>query len=110
MSTNNDELRAWAAREWIKRAGNNTPLSRSIRAGKARDQALKRRHKAMLRSQAAQSGARTRALKIKQAADALALKEKLALADAEFDRRRWAALLLGQGGPGVSSEDQKKKA
>jgi len=95
-----DELRAWAVQEWIKQAGNNTPLAKSIRNGKAQGQALKKKHKAMLRSLAAQNGATMRVLRKKQVADALALKEKHAAADAELEQRRWNSLLR-HGKPGV---------
>jgi len=90
---NEEELRAWAVREWIKQTGSNTPLSKRIRAGKAQSRVLKRKHKAMLRSLAAQNGAKMRSIKQKQAADAQALKEKQAAADTEMEQRRWAFLI-----------------
>jgi len=97
---NNDQLLSWVVSQWEKEAIKRTPLAKSIRAGKAQDRALKLEYRKRLRSLASQNGAKMRALKLKQVADAQALREKRAAVDAELERRRWD-LLIGQGRPGV---------
>jgi len=92
---NHEEFASWAAREWVKQVGNNTPLAKSIRSAKAGNQALKREHKATRRSLAAKHAAKSRAIR-KQSADAeLALKQREAAREEEMAERRWA-LLMGK--------------
>jgi len=89
----NEEFRAWAVREWVRQAGNNTPLAKSIRSAKAGSQAMKREHKAVRRSLAAKHAAQARAIR-KQSADAeLALKKREAEREAEMDKRRWDLII-----------------
>jgi len=86
-------FRAWALEQWQREAIKRTPLGRSIRNAKVRDRALKLEHKAMLRSLAAQSGAKTRKLRKKLATDAEVLREKRVVQDAGRERRLWDFLL-----------------
>jgi len=93
--TNDELLSAWAAREWMKQAGNNTPLAKSIRRGKAQAQALKREHRAMRRSLAAEHGVKMRSLRKQQAENAEAMRKRREASDREFEQRRWD-LLVGK--------------
>jgi len=86
---NREELAGWAAREWIKQAGRNTPMSKSIRNGKAQDRALRREYLKEKRSLASRHSARMRLLKRKQAGREAALREKRGGGqDREFEERR----------------------
>jgi len=92
---NPEEFASWSAREWMKRAGNNTPLAKSLRRGKAQDQALKRGHRAMRRSLAAEHGAKMRSLRKQQAENGEAIRKRREASDREFEQKRWD-LLVGK--------------
>jgi len=90
---NPEEYASWSAREWMKQAGNNTRLAKSIRRGKAQDQALKREHWAMRRSLAAEHGAKMRSLRKQQAENGEAIRKRREASDREFEERRWDLLI-----------------
>jgi len=88
-----DEFHAWAVREWVRQAGDNTGLARSIRSAKAGSQAMKREHKAIRRSLAAKHAAQSRAVR-KQSADAeSALRKREAEREEEMAKRRWDLII-----------------
>jgi len=90
---NPEEFASWSAREWVKQAGDNTPLAKSIRRGKAQGQALKREHRAMRRSLAAEHGAKMRSLRKQQVETAEAIRKRREASDREFEQRRWDLLI-----------------
>jgi len=63
--------------------------------GKARDQALKREHRAMRRSLAAEHGAKMRSLRKQQAENGEAIRKRREVRDREFEAKRWD-LLVGK--------------
>jgi len=91
--TNADEFHAWAVREWVKQAGNNTPLAKSIRSAKVGSQAMKREHKAVRRSLAAKHAGRIRAIRKRQVDAESALRKREAEREAEMDKRRWDLII-----------------
>jgi len=88
-----DEFHAWAVREWIKQAENNTPLAKSIRSAKAGNQAMKREHKAIRRSLAAKHAGRVRAIRKRQVEAELALKKREAEREEIMAKRRWDLII-----------------
>jgi len=93
---NREELAGWAAREWIKQAGHNTPMAKSIRNAKAQDRALKREYLKEKRSLASRHSARMRLLKRQQAESEAALREKREVQDREFEQKRWAIAMASR--------------
>jgi len=90
---NREEFASWAARAWVKQAGNNTPLAKSIRSGKAGHRALKKESLKLRRGLAADYGAKMRALKKQQAENEDAMRRKWAELDAAAEKKRWDFLL-----------------
>jgi len=90
---NHEEFASWAAREWVKQAGNNTPLAKSIRSAKAGNQAMKREHKAIRRSLSAKHAAKSRVNRKCQVEAELVLKTREAAREAEMAERRWRLLI-----------------
>jgi len=90
---NHEEFASWAAREWVKQAGNNTPLAKSIRSAKVGNQAMKREHKAIRRSLSAKHAAKSRANRKRQVEAELALKKREAEREEEMAKRRWDLII-----------------
>lgn len=90
---NREEFASWAAREWVKQAGHNTGLAKSIRNGKAGHRALKKESLKLRRSLAADHGAKMRALKKQQAENEDAMRKRWAEIEAAAEKRRWDFLL-----------------
>jgi len=88
-----DEFHAWAVREWVRQAGNNAPLAKSIRSAKAGTQAMKREHKAIRRSLASKHAAQARAIRQRHADAELALKKREAEREEKMAERRWDLLI-----------------
>jgi len=90
---NREEFASWAAREWVKQAGHNTGLAKSIRNGEAGHRALKKESLKLWRSLAGEHGAKMRALKKQQAENEDAMRRRWAELDAAAEKRRWDFLL-----------------
>jgi len=86
---NREELASWAAREWMRQAGLNTPMAKSIRNAKAQDRALKREYPKEKRSLSSRHSARMRLLKRQQAESEAALRAKREAEDRKFEQKRW---------------------
>jgi len=90
---NREEYAAWVQAAWEKDALKRTPLAKSIRKGKAQGTALKRGHRAIRRSLAAEHGAKMRSLKKQQAENEDAMRKRWAEIEAAAEKRRWDFLL-----------------
>jgi len=90
---NREEFASWAAREWVRQAGHNTGLAKSLRSAKAGHRALKKESLKLRRSLASEHGAKMRALKKQQAENEDAMRKRWAEIEAAADKRRWDFLL-----------------
>jgi len=86
---NQEELASWAAREWIKQAMLNTPLTKSIRNAKAEDRRIKRAYLKEKRSLASRSAAKSRSIRKLQIESEAALRKREMVRDAEMAERLW---------------------
>jgi len=90
---NREEFASWAAREWVRQAGHNTGLAKSLRSAKAGHRALKKESLKLRRSLAAEHGSKMRALKKQQAVAETVMRKRWAEIDATAEKRRWEFLL-----------------
>jgi len=90
---NREEFASWAARAWVKQVGNNTPLARSIRSGKAGHRALKKESLKLRRGLAAEHGSKMRSLRKQQSESEEVMWRRWAELDAAAEKRRWEFLL-----------------
>jgi len=86
---NQEELAGWAAREWVKQAGHNTPLAKSIRNGKAQDRLLKRQYLKKKRALASRSAAKSRSIRKHLIEAEVALRKWEMVREAEMAERLW---------------------
>jgi len=88
-----ESLQTWALRQLEAQVKRNMPGARLARQLRADSLASKKALSRVRRSLASQHGVKMRALKMKQAADAQALREKQTVMDAESERRLWDFLI-----------------